>query len=96
MVSAQWNTDADGPEKREARQPAGRAAPADVRAGGVVHRGQGKWYPGEPLPRWNIALQWRTDGAPLWKDPALLADPWSEADGPGRAPPAARRRWPAG
>jgi uncharacterized protein (DUF2126 family)/transglutaminase-like putative cysteine protease len=74
----EWNTDADGPEKR--RLAADLAARLRERygAGGVVHHGQGKWYPGEPLPRWSIALQWRTDGKPLWADPALLADPWSE------------------
>ena len=43
---------------------------------GVVQRNQGKWYPGEPLPRWQIGLHWRTDGKPLWTDDALLADPW--------------------
>lgn len=72
----EWNTDADGPEKR--RLAADLAARLRERygAGGVVHHGQGKWYPGEPLPRWSIALQWRTDGKPLWEDPTLLADPW--------------------
>lgn len=77
----EWNTDADGPEKR--RRAVDLAARLQERyaAGGVVHRGQGKWYPGEPLPRWAISLQWRSDGEPLWKDPALLADPWA----PGRA-----------
>lgn len=76
MTSAQWNTDADGPEKRElARQLADRLR-ATIAPGSLMHRGQGKWYPGEPLPRWNIALQWRTDGVPVWTDPALLAEPW--------------------
>ncbi len=44
---------------------------------GLVQRSQGKWYPGEPLPRWQIGLHWRTDGQPLWQNDALLADPWA-------------------
>ena len=79
MTSAEWNTDADGPDKRELADELAERLRATYAAGGVVHRGQGKWYPGEPLPRWNIALQWRTDGVPLWRDPALFADPWDEA-----------------
>ncbi len=88
MVSEQWNTEADGPEKREAANRLAQRLRETYAAGGIVHRGQGKWYPGEPLPRWNIALQWRTDGVPLWQDPALFADPWQEVDDEG-APAAA-------
>ena len=95
MVSAQWNTDADGPEKREAANRLADRLRRIYAVGGVVHRGQGKWYPGEPLPRWNIALQWLADGTPLWQDPSLMADPWSEADDPegatSRAEALARR-----
>jgi uncharacterized protein (DUF2126 family)/transglutaminase-like putative cysteine protease len=76
--SAQWNTDADGPEKRALADDLAARLQAVYAKGGAVHRGQGKWYPGEPLPRWNIALQWRTDGETLWSDPRLLDDPWKE------------------
>jgi len=79
MTSAEWNTDADGPGKRKLATVLAERLRTRYAAGGVVHRGQGKWYPGEPLPRWNIALQWRTDGQPLWRDPELFADPWDEA-----------------
>lgn len=92
-TSAEWNTDADGPHKRELAGDLAERLRSTYALGGVVHRGQGKWYPGEPLPRWNIALQWRTDGISLWNDPALLADPWTEdaaADAGGDAEALAR------
>lgn len=88
-TSAQWSTDADGEEKRLLARTLAEELRQRYAAGGVVHRGQGKWYPGEPLPRWNIALQWLADGPPLWTDPSLLAEPWDPdqagSDAEGRA-----------
>src|SRR6187431_171348 len=82
-TSRQWNTAADGPEKRELASALSERLRAHYAGGGVVHRGQGKWYPGEQLPRWNISLQWRTDGVPLWRHPELFADPWATDADPG-------------
>jgi uncharacterized protein (DUF2126 family)/transglutaminase-like putative cysteine protease len=74
-LAGEWNIAADGPTKRPlasalATRLADRLAP-----GALIQHSQGKWYPGEPLPRWAIGVNWRTDGHPLWRDPALLADP---------------------
>ncbi len=76
MESAQWRTDADGPHKRELAGVLAARLRTHYAPKGLVHRGQGKWYPGEPLPRWQIGLTWRLDGQPIWRDDALLGDPW--------------------
>jgi uncharacterized protein (DUF2126 family)/transglutaminase-like putative cysteine protease len=76
QVDPEWTTDADGPHKRQRASALAARLKRVWAPGGVVQYSQGKWYPGEPLPRWQIGLHWRTDGEPLWTDDALLADPW--------------------
>ncbi len=76
MTSAQWTVAADGPEKRQLANRLAAALADRFAKGGLVQRSEGKWYPGEPLPRWQIGLIWRSDGEQLWSNPALLADPF--------------------
>lgn len=76
QVSPQWTTDADGPHKRERASVLTALLKSEWAPHGLVQRSQGKWYPGEPLPRWQIGVHWRRDGQPLWRDGTLLADPW--------------------
>jgi uncharacterized protein (DUF2126 family)/transglutaminase-like putative cysteine protease len=73
MESAQWNTTADGPEKRQLSHDLIFRLRDNFGKGGFIHYGQGKWYPGEPLPRWQYGLFWRKDGYPVWKDINLVA-----------------------
>ena len=75
MDGAEWNTAALGPHKRERAEVLLRRLWQRFAPQGVLHHGQGKWYPGEPLPRWALSCLWRADGEPVWHDPALLADP---------------------
>src|SRR3984893_9228350 len=76
QVDPEWTTDADGPHKRQRASALAARLKAVWAPQGLIQRSQGKWYPGEPLPRWQIGLLWRTDGEPLWTNETLLADPW--------------------
>ena len=70
----EWNTEALGPTKRGFATELVHKLRAQYGEGGFLHFGQGKWYPGEQLPRWALSIFWRTDGQCIWKNPALFAD----------------------
>ena len=72
--AAEWNTDALGPTKRGLATELVHKLRAEYGQGGFLHFGQGKWYPGEQLPRWALSICWRADGQPVWHDPTLFAD----------------------
>ncbi|MFN8416356.1 MAG: transglutaminase family protein [Cytophagaceae bacterium] len=80
MESPQWNSEADGKEKRELSHDLIFKLRESFGPQGMIHYGQGKWYPGEPLPRWQYALYWRKDGEPIWKDINYIAHEKIEAN----------------
>jgi uncharacterized protein (DUF2126 family)/transglutaminase-like putative cysteine protease len=70
---AEWNTAALGPTKRKLAGDLIRRLANRGKTGYLLHYGQGKWYPGETLPRWALGCYWRKDGEPLWRNPDLFA-----------------------
>ncbi len=73
MDGLEWNYAALGPRKRELAGELLVRLKDRFASDGMLYHGQGKWYPGEPLPRWALGVLWRTDSVPLWKDPQWLA-----------------------
>ncbi|MFT4032904.1 MAG: transglutaminase family protein [Siphonobacter sp.] len=71
--SAEWNSAADGPLKRKLSYDLALRLKNRFAHGGLLHFGQGKWYPGESFPRWQYGLYWRNDGLPLWNNDNLIA-----------------------
>lgn len=72
MDGDEWNIAALSDKKRELAGDLLLRLKKRFADGGLLHFGQGKWYPGEPLPRWALACYWREDGEPLWHTPSLL------------------------
>jgi uncharacterized protein (DUF2126 family)/transglutaminase-like putative cysteine protease len=80
MDGPEWNFTALSDKKRELAGDLLERLQGHFSPGAMLHFGQGKWYPGEPLPRWALGCYWRTDGKPLWKDDKLMVT----ADGGGK------------
>jgi transglutaminase-like putative cysteine protease len=72
MEAKEWNTAADGPQKRKLGADLIKRLKEVFAPKGFIHKGQGKWYPGEPLPRWQYSAYWRNDGHAIWKNDSLL------------------------
>ena len=69
----EWTTIASGPQKRKLSVELFLRLRDRFAPGALLLFGQGKWYPGEPLPRWALSCYWRKDGVPLWEDQSLFA-----------------------
>ncbi|AOP33606.1 IMP dehydrogenase [Leptospira tipperaryensis] len=71
---AEWNHEALGEEKFKLSKELMYRLKKDFTSGSLLQFSQGKWYPGEPLPRWSMNCFWRKDEVALWNEDSLLID----------------------
>ena len=69
----QWQTEAWGEEKNRLANDLMHRMKGRFGNKPLLHYGQGKWYPGEPYPRWSKTCYTRKDGQPLWERQEWLA-----------------------
>ncbi len=73
MEGIEWNFTALSPKKTQLANELLKRLRPQFAPGSLVHFGQGKWYPGEPLPRWALSCCWRKDSVAVWEDESLIA-----------------------
>lgn len=79
----EWTTAAMGETKLGYARRMTAELIREVYPGALAMQVFGKWYPGEPLPRWNCMLLHRKSDGPLWPDTGrLLLD---DVDGRNKA-----------
>jgi len=83
MDGPEWNFAALSPKKLELATELLHRLRPKFAPGSLVHFGQGKWYPGEPLPRWALSCCWRPDGEAVWEDDSLIA--WTPPKSKGKS-----------
>jgi uncharacterized protein (DUF2126 family) len=71
---SEWSTTAMSPAKRKLAMELLYRMRDRFSSGALLHFGQGKWYPGEELPRWALGCYWRKDGVPIWENQSLFAE----------------------
>ncbi len=80
MEGAEWNSAALGEKKRELAEKLLLRLKEKFAPNALIHIGQGKWYPGEQLPRWALSLYWRKDGHAVWENEKYLSTGDSKND----------------
>ncbi|MDR4501830.1 MAG: transglutaminase family protein [Nitrospirales bacterium] len=78
--SPEWNTEAVGPTKQQTAMTLIKRLRDRFAPDALLHFGQGKWYPGEQLPRWAYSMYWREDGAPLWPNQQVIPEDTPETN----------------
>ena len=68
----EWQFTATSPEKEALGKTLLLKLREKFAKGSLIHYGQGKWCPGEVLPRWSFNCYWRLDGEPIWQNDTLL------------------------